>query len=159
MIHTIVLYRPDSTDICRGQVMGTCSADLKLYTHTDLDMIVAYAANDIFKDKKDDKDNVYTGYYVNYFIDGYCISTEWGLSGDATFDWPDERDAELIEAGVVFKNKMDAAQKKLVFDSLSKEEQDRIIKEKEKAAEDALKLEEHKKYILSEFTRLNLKVQ
>jgi hypothetical protein len=81
--YTIIAYRPDHVDTCRGCVMGRTGSDHEISFYSELQQAAEKAAD--YDTRDEERDAAYAAWQVTLLVDGLDESEWW-----ADRDWREE---------------------------------------------------------------------
>jgi hypothetical protein len=97
--YTIIAYRPDYVDTCRGCVMGRTGSEMETGFFTDLATAAAHAAG--FETREGEADPAYASWEITLLVDGLGENEWWhGRDWTETDLDPFEEFRSLTEAAI-----------------------------------------------------------
>lgn len=106
MIYTLIHYRPNGADYCRGCLMGTSDSEIEIVNFADIEEAAKSIAEKRMIDETSDRE--YAGWETTILIDGYTDANNplWDnldIGGAGNPDYPDPYSKLEEAADAAFK--------------------------------------------------------
>lgn len=136
MLLTLIAYRPNGEDVCRGHCVGRSDSDLEISYTKDINEAITIVSNYLFEDKI--KDYEYSSYEITILQDGRVDDyddTEFSYDDKLSYDILNKAailaDEKLVEHKRSFEDEKQKAQQR-ANEAKAKQELEMLAKLKQK---------------------------